>query len=301
MPETTVNIRVPATTANLGPAFDCLGLTLDLWNEARFTLSAEVLQIVVEGEGAERLPRNEKNLIIRAFRRTYQLAGKTPPAGLHLHAHNRIPLGSGLGSSAAAALCGILAANAFLGKPLAPDDILQLGAEIEGHADNLAAALYGGLVLVRNADDRFHAHRLEHSPLNAVLVLPDLHISTREARKALPGQVPLNAAVSNIAHSLLVAEAFRNGDVDLLATAMHDQLHQPVRLPLFLGAAEALEAAKAAGAAAALSGAGPGLIAFVEAGRQKPIAEALRAPFAALGISVRLYNFITTQQAAQFT
>lgn len=295
----TVTIRVPAATANLGPAFDCLGLTLDLWNEATFTLAGDQLKVENEGEGAGRLPHNEKNHILSAFLRVYQQAGKTPPSGLHLRAHNRIPLSSGLGSSAAAALAGILAANALLGAPLAPDEILQLGTRIEGHADNLAAALYGGLVLVRQENGRFHAHRLEHSPLSAVVVLPEAHLSTRQARRILPTQVPLAAAVANIAHSVLVAEALRTGDIEALAAAMQDQLHHPHRLPLIPGAVEALKAARGAGAAAALSGAGPGLIAFVEAGRDKPVAEALRAPFAAKGISTRVYSFKTISQAAQ--
>lgn len=294
-----VTVRVPASTANLGPAFDCLGLALNLWNETSFELSGNRLEIEVSGEGEETLPRNDRNLILRAFARVYQEADKTLPNGVVLNAKQGIPLSSGLGSSAAACLTGLMGANALLGEPFSGEDIFQIGAEIEGHADNLAAALYGGLVLVTQDERRVSAQRLECAPLLSVVVLPEIKLSTRDARKALPAEVPMKDAVFNIGRSIQVADALRNGDIPAIAAAMEDRLHQPHRLPLIPGAAEALEAALQAGAAAALSGAGPSVIAFIEEGREKAITEAMRAPFAEKGVKTRQYLLKSSEKGAQ--
>jgi homoserine kinase len=292
-------VRVPASTANLGPAFDCLGLALDLWNETTFELSGNTINIDVSGEGQDTLPRNDRNLVLRAFARLYQEAGKKPPIGVALHARQEIPLSSGLGSSAAASLTGLLAANSLLGDPLRREDILQLGAEIEGHADNLAAALYGGLVLVTQDGSRFFAEKLECAQLIAVVVLPEIKLSTRDARKALPAEVPMKDAIFNIGHGIQVVDAMRTGDIQALAAAMDDRLHQPHRLPLIPGAAEALQTARKAGAAAALSGAGPSLIAFIEEGREKAITETMRAPFAEKGVKTRQYLLKNSEEGAR--
>jgi homoserine kinase len=294
-----ITVRVPASTANLGPAFDCLGLALDLWNETSFEVSGGEINIEINGEGQETLPPNDRNLILRAFARVYQEAGKEPPTGVAVVAKQEIPLSSGLGSSAAACLTGLLAANALLGAPLSRKDILQIGAEIEGHADNLAAALYGDLVLVIQDGNKFSAQKLECAPLIAVVILPQIKLSTRDARKALPAEVPMKDAVSNIARSIQVVEAMRSGDIPALSAAMQDKLHQPYRLPLILGAAEAIEAARQAGAAAALSGAGPSVIAFIEVGHEKAVTEAMRAPFAEKGVKTRQYLLKSSEKGAQ--
>ncbi|MDH5506320.1 MAG: homoserine kinase, partial [Anaerolineae bacterium] len=139
-------IRAAATTANLGPGFDCLGLALDLWNETRFTLINDPTKIVIQGEGKDTLPKDGNNLIALAAQKVYQKIG-VPPPGLFIQCHNRIPLDSGLGSSAAATLTGLLGANALLGNPLTSNDLLELGAQIEGHADNIVPALLGGLTI----------------------------------------------------------------------------------------------------------------------------------------------------------
>jgi homoserine kinase len=294
-----ITVRVPASTANLGPAFDCLGLALDLWNETSFELSGASINIEISGEGQDTLPRNDRNLILRAFARVFQEASKKPPIGISVIAKQDIPLSSGLGSSAAAWLTGLLAANMLLENPLGREDILQIGAEIEGHADNLAAALYGGLVLVTQDRNKFSAQKLECAPLHAVVVLPEIKLSTRDARQALPSDLPMKDAVFNIGRSIQVVEAMRAGDISALAAAMQDKLHQPHRLPLIPGAAEALEAAHKAGAAAALSGAGPSVIAFIEEGREKAVTEAMRAPFAEKGVKTRQYFLKSSEKGAQ--
>lgn len=294
-----VRVRVPASTANIGPAFDCLALALDLWNEAEFELGGEGLQIAVSGEGAERLPRHERNLVYRAVRRVYEEVSEPPPQNIRIRCHNNIPLGSGLGSSAAASLAGLLGANALLGNPLKPELVLRLGAELEGHADNLAAALYGGLVLVKHSEWRTTAQRLACAAWQAVYVLPEVRLSTRAARAALPKKVSLADAVFNIGQTLAVREALGSGDLAALAEAMQDRLHQPYRLPLLPGAAEALGAARQAGAAAGLSGAGPGLIAFVVPGREQAVLAAMRAAFEGHKLAVRQLVLRSSAQGAE--
>lgn len=294
-----VRISVPASTANIGPAFDCLALALDLWNEAEFELGGQGLQIHVEGEGAERLPRHERNLVYRAVARIYEEVSQPAPRNIRIRCHNKIPLGSGLGSSAAASLAGLLGANALLGNPLKPELVMRLGAELEGHADNLAAALYGGLVLVKHTEWRTTAQALDCAAWQAVYVLPAVRLSTRAARAALPKKVSLADAVFNMGNALAVREALRTGSLPALAEAMQDRLHQPYRLPLLPGAADALAAAQRAGAAAGLSGAGPGLIAFTEPGREQPVLAAMLAALRAHNLTARHFVLRSSTQGAQ--
>ena len=258
----SVSVRVPATTANLGPGFDCLSLALDLWNRATFRLSGQGVRIKIIGEGKERLPIDEHNLIGRAFLRFYAALGKPAPEGVEINCDNQIPLSSGLGSSAAACLAGLLAANAFLGQPASRQEILKMAVEIEGHPDNVAAALWGGLVVVITNDQQPEAFHFEPAPLKVVVLLPSINLPTSVSRSALPKMVPLADAVYNLGRTALVLEALRSGDLDLLAKAVQDRLHQPYRLNLIPGAEQALQAARQSGASAAISGAGPSLIAF---------------------------------------
>jgi homoserine kinase len=288
-----VTIRVPATSANLGPGFDCLGLALDLWNETIITLAIEY-SVQVNGEGMERLSAGENNLIIRSAQTLAERVGKRLPP-FHLDCINRIPLSSGLGSSAAAKLTGLLGANALLGAPLLREEIMDLAAEMEGHPDNVAPALLGGLVVSTIENEKVFAHKINlgtnnESSIHITIVLPDFHLSTQLARAALPDYVTTKAAIYNISHAVMVAEAFRNGDLDLLARAMGDTMHQPYRLPLIPGGREAMDAAKKAGASAtAISGAGPGIIAF-SSQRDLAIGEAMRGAFEAAGHSARSFQ-----------
>lgn len=297
----SITVRVPASTANLGPAFDCLGLALDLWNETRVEVTGDRLVLEITGEGAETLPHDETNRIVQAMARVYDEVSEKLPKGLHISCMQRIPPGGGLGSSAAAAAAGLLAANTLLGQPQKLPYLLQLGAELEGHADNLAAALLGGLVLVTQEATGPAVQKLDCATLSAVAITPEQWFTTKESRGALPKEVPLSDAVFNIGHSVQAVEALRNGDIAALANASQDRLHQPYRLPLIPGAAEALAAAQQAGAAAALSGAGPSLIAFVEEGREKAVAEALRAPFAEKGVKTQIYLLKSTAKGAEVT
>jgi homoserine kinase len=297
-----ITVRVPATSANLGPGFDSLGLALDLWNETIMTLAIEY-SVQVNGEGRERLSPGENNLIIRSAQRLAEYVGKRLPP-FHLDCVNHIPLSSGLGSSAAAKLTGLLGANALLGKPLSKDEILDLATEMEGHSDNVAPALLGGLVVSTVENGRVLAHRINleanhDSSIQITVVLPNFHLSTQQARAALPDHVTVKDAVHNIGRAMMLAEAFRNGDLNLLGKAMTDTLHQPYRLPLIPGGREAMDAARQAGAAAAaISGAGPGIIAF-SARRDPAISEAMTRAFEQAGHSARTFQLKMSPHGAE--
>lgn len=298
---TAVRVRVPATSANLGPGFDCLGLALDWWNEAQFTLEGDCVQVEMTGEGAESLPHGAGNLVAAAALRLYERAGAPAPQGLRIICANHIPLGSGLGSSAAAALLGLLGANRLLGDPFSVDQILALATEIEGHPDNAAPALWGGLVAAVKTSSGVVSHRVEVPPLKLAIAVPRFDLPTHTARAALPQQVSMADAVYNLSCTTLVVEALRTGDLDLLSQVMDDRLHQPYRLPLIPGAKAARQAALDAGAAACvLSGAGPSLLAVARADPQ-PLADAMTAAFQAAGLFARGFTPSISSSGAQVT
>ncbi len=282
----SILVRVPATSANLGPGFDILALALDLWNETRFELGGEGITIQIEGEGSREIPTNRENMIFQAQASFYQQARQALPQGLTIRCQNRIPLGSGLGSSAAAVLTGLAGANALLGQVASPGMLVNLAAEIEGHADNAAAAAMGGLVAVTRARGGWITQRYDLPQWWAAVVLPDFSLPTHSARAALPKTVELADAVFNAGRVGLVIEALISGNPTLLQQVMDDRLHQPYRLPLIPGAADALQAAVERGAAAALSGAGPSVIAF---GRSDMAAAAgaMQAAFEQAGLRSR--------------
>ncbi len=295
-----VTVRVPATTANLGPGFDTLALALDLWNEAVFRPAEFGLTITVEGEGRGALPLNRMNLVVKAIEELYYAVDRSVP-GLTVRCTNQIPLGSGLGSSAAATLLGLIGANAVLGEPLNHDQILEMAIRMEGHPDNAAAAMNGGLVVVSGINEHaWLVRRFDVPELSAALVLPDFDFPTHAARAALPKQVPIGDAVFNIGRALLVVEALRTGDLDLLGKVMEDRLHQPYRLPLIPRAVEAIAAARRAGAAAtAISGAGPSVIAFT-AGDPSQVASAMADEFQTVGIPSRSFHLKTSNCGAEW-
>lgn len=298
-----VRVRVPATTANLGPGFDVMGLALDLWNETIWAPTSDgQIHVTISGEGEEILPTDATNLIVAAALSLYNRAG-VPCGGFKVHCINRIPLGSGLGSSSAALLSGLLGANALLGEPFSREEILKIAIETEGHPDNVAPAMLGGLVVSILHNERVVSIKLparaKRAPIRATVVLPDLDFPTEYARSILPQLVNRQDAIYNISRSILVVEALRTGDLEMLGKAMDDRLHQPYRLPLIPGAFAAMEAARRAGAAAvALSGAGPSLIAF--SARWIPeIGEAMRQEFERAGLQARVFHLRVTEKGAQ--
>jgi homoserine kinase len=282
MSDRPFKVTVPATTANLGAGFDCLGLALTLRNE--FILRpAERFSISIEGEGKGSLIADENNLFAKTFLGLFQTLGEVPPP-VAIECLNRVPLARGLGSSASVRIGALVAANHLSHNPLPREELLQIAAIEEGHPDNVAPALLGGLVVSGKDRDKTVSQRIEPvGKLLAVLLVPDRTLETKVAREVLPKQVTLADAVTNLQNSSLTVVAFLTGNYNLLRASLVDCLHQPFRKALMPGFDETLEAARKAGAhGSALSGAGPTLVAFTEKDEEE-IAEAMEEAFTRAG------------------
>lgn len=279
-----IKIRVPATSANLGPGFDCLGLALDLWNEISFEEAGQ-LKYRASGEGAEKLNKGSRNLLTKSYARLFEVCGRKMN-GVHIEARNDIPMSSGLGSSAAAIVAGIFGANEMLGRPMNMNDLLKLATEAEGHPDNVAPALLGGLVVSVMKHDEVITRRYEISALTAVVVKPDVEWLTKTARAVLPKSVSRADAVHNIGRAALVVDALRNGDLDLLQHVMEDRIHQPYRLRHISGGMAAYKCAKKHGATA-LSGAGPSIIVFTQPSQAQHAMTDIQSIFRERGIKTK--------------
>jgi homoserine kinase len=277
-------VRVPATSANLGPGFDALGLALALHNEVVLA-PADSVSVTIEGEGADRLDRGADNVIVRGARAVFELVGR-PFTGLRVSCVNRIPTGRGLGSSAAAWVSGIAGANALLGEPLDRILLLDLAAKLEGHPDNVAAALLGGLtVACWTYDHRVAVVSLPVPPeITWVVLVPEVEASTAEARAVLPESVPRADAVFNLQRVGLFLGGLQSRRLDLLGIAMDDRLHQPYRRRLFPWMEAVIAAAREAGAlGCVLSGAGPSLLAAAS-GSARAVGEAMERALSRAGL-----------------
>jgi homoserine kinase len=286
-----VHVRVPATSANLGPGFDALGLALTLYNEVTAT-EADGVTVTVDGEGAGRLPSDGDNVVARGVRQAYEAAAR-PFKGVALRCVNRIPGSRGLGSSAAAWVGGLVAGNALLGEPLSREALLALAARAEGHPDNAAAALHGGLtVSCALGDGRIAVVSLPVPPtLRWIVLVPELTSATAEARAVLPDTVPRADAVFNVQRVALLLAGLQSGRADALAAALDDRLHQPYRLRLFPWLSSVIAAAGRAGAlGCVLSGAGPSVLAAVTGGGDA-VGRAMEAALAAAGLAGRAGAF----------
>jgi len=254
----SIHVRAPATSANLGPAFDAAGIALAWWDELEVR-PAPADAIQVSGEQAELLGTGRDNLVAVAMRRLAEAAGATLPP-LHLSMVKGFPLGRGFGSSAAAVVLGLVAARQLVAPGLPEAELLALACELEGHPDNATPCLHGGATLswVEDGRPRWRAVPV-HPDLVAVALVAPEPMATSEARRLLPERVPFAVAAHTGARSAMLALALA-GDAELLLPATEDQLHQPQRLASTPGAAELLERLRAAGHAAFLSGAGPSLL-----------------------------------------
>jgi homoserine kinase len=260
-----VRVRVPATSANLGPAFDCAGLALALHDSVEFTVAANGLKVAIDGEGAHDLPSGESHLVVRAFRAASDVLGWRPP-GLRMVARNAIPQGRGLGSSAAAVVAGILGAWSLCPDVEETDDdaVLRLATELEGHPDNVGACLDGELTLTWSTDRGPRADRLDVDPrVLPVVLVPETTLSTHVARGLLPDAVPHGDAAANAGRAALLVHAL-TGEPSLLLDATEDRLHQRQRGPAMPGSLALLDRLRAAGHAAVVSGAGPSLLVLTQ-------------------------------------
>ncbi|PZP16558.1 MAG: homoserine kinase [Brachybacterium faecium] len=260
---TRVSVRVPATSANLGPGFDALGLALDLCDDLELEATTGGVEILARGEGADSVPTGEEHLVVRALRRGLDHAG-APQVGVRLRSTNRIPHGRGMGSSAAATVAGLLLARGLVAEPDALDDdtVLQLACEFEGHPDNAAPALLGGVVLswMRGRQARSIPLSVADGVLRPLILLPRITLSTHVARSLLPAEVPHGDAVHNAARSALLVHALAAGDRDLLLEATEDRLHQEQRAPGMPQSVELMRVLRQEGVPAVISGAGPAVM-----------------------------------------
>ncbi len=272
-----VELRVPASTSNMGPGFDALGLALGLYNEFRFERIAAGVEVHVTGEGADILNTGESRTY-QALARACGLLGVETPA-VRILQHNAVPLARGLGGSATATLAGTTAAFLFAGRELTPQALLDMALGMEGHPDNLTPGLVGGFTVSQVAEG--HVRYLKcTSPagLNAVVLIPDRPLDTGLARAALPAQYSRPDVVFNLGGIAMLVAGLATGQLEHLASAMRDRLHQPYRAPLLPGMLEMIQAALDAGApGAALSGAGSGIFAFARPGQEQAIGAALEA------------------------
>jgi len=279
----SVTVHVPATTANLGPGYDCLGLALGLHNVVTLA-PADEPGVRIEGEGAESLPRDGTHLVLGAAQAAADAVGEKLPV-LALHQLNRIPLARGMGSSSAAIVGGIVAANELLGFGLSERRMLDIATAVEGHPDNVAPALLGGLTTCCTLESgAVLVERLDVAPgLSCVVAIPDFEVVTHEARKALPATIAHADGVFNLCRVGLIVAGLVSGDFGVLGEAMRDRLHQPYRAHLVPGMDDAIAAALEAGAhGAALSGSGPTVAAFVSQ-REEEVGAAMVNAFARAG------------------
>jgi homoserine kinase len=264
----SVLVKVPASTANLGPGFDALGMALELYIYVEMTIKADGPVVVrLHGDHLEGIPTDERNLIYKVAQQVFAEAGASYPH-LELDVYSEIPLTRGLGSSASAIIAGMVAANALLepAQQLTQQRLFELASAMEGHPDNVGAALFGGIVAA--FWDGAHAEKVKiepHSDLQTFVVVPSFQLSTEKARHALPKQLSMADAVFNIGHASLLVAALSTGELAMIRHAMKDRLHQPYRMELVPGMRKILAKASEQGAlGAALSGAGPTVIAFVD-------------------------------------
>ena len=258
----TIKIKVPASTSNLGPGFDTLSLALDWYNEFTFKVIKEGLKITQSN--SNKLPEDSTNLVYKSFCEVYKKLKKTPP-GIELDINCQIPLAAGLGSSASAVVSGVLAANALLDNALSKSEILSLATRLEGHPDNCAAAIYGGLTISVSQDEKVYVSQFPWpKELLVIVIVPDFELPTRISRELLPPKISYGDATFNVSRTAYLLSSLLSKDWEGLKIGFQDRLHQPFRKDLVPGMEEVLnEGLKKGACGATLSGAGPTLVAFV--------------------------------------
>lgn len=293
MSNDSVTIAVPATSANLGPGFDCLGVSLTLYNQFTFTrLPAEsTLEIQVSGQEADRVKTDDTNLAYQAFAHFHRQLGQTPPP-VKIEIQLDVPLARGLGSSATAIVGGLVGANLLAGSPVAQEQLVRMAIEVEGHPDNVVPALLGGcrLTASREPQGEWEICTIPwHVSIVPVIAIPDFELSTKEARGLLPNQISQKDAIFNIAHLGLLLRGLETGNGAWLRAALQDRLHQPYRQKLIPGYEAVHAAAIAAGAyGLVISGAGPTLLALTDLEQAAVVNDAISTTWQAHGVNARV-------------
>lgn len=283
-----VQVSVPATSANLGPGYDSLGLALDFRDEVSAQVAVGDLAITVEGAGEGEVPLDERHLVHRAMARAFEEMG-CPVPGVRLHCRNRIPHGRGMGSSSAAIVAGICAARGLVagGSLLMDDDaVFALAARIEGHPDNVAPAFYGGFTIAREEHGTFHAATVAVDPrVQVVVFVPPEPVETTVARGLLPATVPHAEAAANAGRAALLVAALSR-QPELLLPATEDHLHQRYREPVMPGSLRLVSELRADGVAAVVSGAGPTVLAFVDASTSAEVEKRVPSGWEVMALAV---------------
>ncbi len=299
-----ITVNVPATTANLGSGFDCIGAALTLGNQFQFSPlpdaanedgASEIVRITVTGTEAERVNTDSGNLVYRAFATLYEHLGKTPP-GIAIHIHLGVPLTRGLGSSATAIVGGLMGANQLAGLPLAQQEVMQLAISLEGHCDNVVPALLGGCQLTASTEgtasmdgDWTVCDVPWNTTISPIVAIPDFELSTAEARNVLPTHYSLADAIFNIGHMGLLLRGLETGHSEWLRSALHDRIHQPYRQALIPGYAAVRSATLEAGAyGLVISGAGPTLLALADRSQSAAVQQAMTTAWAEVGINAHV-------------
>jgi homoserine kinase len=288
----SVSIQVPATTANLGPGFDCLGAALTLYNQFQFTVTSTsdnrpTLKIEVEGLEAERVQCDERNLVYRAFCYFFEQLHQPVPS-IHLNIGLGVPLARGLGSSATAIIGGLMGANALVGSPLSQGELLNFAIALEGHPDNVAPALLGGCQLstLNETSQEWTVCPIQWAPsIVPIVAIPDFELSTQAARDVLPQKCSYADAIFNIAHLGLLIKGLETGREDWIQVALQDRLHQPYRTGLIRGFEQVRSIAIQSGAQElVISGAGPTLLALSGPQEAQTVADRMKAAWQQVGI-----------------
>lgn len=306
MSESHITVTVPATTANLGPGFDCIGAALTLYNRFKFShLEVGKLSITVTGTEAAKVKTDESNLLYQAFLRLYQHIKQSPPA-VAIEIELGVPLARGLGSSATAIVGGLVGANQLAGTPLSQAEVMNLAIAMEGHPDNVVPALLGGCRLAASVE-MLHVTspywQICDIPWQEnvvpVVAIPDFELSTSEARRVLPTQVSRADAIFNTAHLGLLLRGLATGNGEWIGAALQDRLHQPYRQGLIAGYKAVQNAALAAGAyGMVISGAGPTLLALTETAKAAAVATAMQTAWQQQGIDAEVRSLAIDTQGA---
>lgn len=257
-----MRLRIPATTANMGPGFDCVGMAFAFYNYIDFEEFGEIgdCELTADGE-AGTIDLSKENLIYKAYQAAFHHMQR-PVLGVKMHFENNIPYSRGLGSSSAALIGGVKAANILMGAPMDAHEMLKVALQFEGHPDNIAPALLGGVVLSGlHHGEVFYKKIIPPERLHCTVVIPDYPLATKRAREVLPKDITMQDAVFNVGRMALLVDALHTGDLAQLKLAMEDRLHQPYRKQLIAGMDEVVAQAKEDGALnVTISGAGPALL-----------------------------------------
>ncbi len=285
-------VSVPSTTANLGPGFDCLGAALDLYNEFIFTRiegGGDRFDLIMESTDGNHLRGGPENLVFRVAQKVLSSANISPFA-LEARVKLAVPPARGLGSSATAIVAGLIGANAIMDSPLSKEKLLELAIDIEGHPDNVVPSLLGGLCLTaRSASHRWRIVRCDwHNSIKVVVAIPAIRLSTSEARRVMPKNIPIADAVTNMGALTLLLNGLKTGNEELIKEGMFDKLHEPYRWKLIKGGLDVKQAALEAGAlGCAISGAGPSILALCKNENGKVISQAMVKAWEKAGVASR--------------